>query len=135
MHWPTHRLRAAPLRKPSAPSDGRSGKRRSGLCQLKEKSGQHRVVEIPAIGLPESCTSQWMANIDNHITSPERKHGVTALEKLLQIDIPVNLSNVKMVFSIGALVFEGDLPASIFHLQLIENDAADWTAKSEVIGV
>jgi intracellular sulfur oxidation DsrE/DsrF family protein len=60
---------------------------------------------------------------------------VTALEKLLQIDIPVNLSNVKMVFSIGALVFEGDLPASIFHLQLIENDIADWTAKSEVIPV
>ena len=39
---------------------------------------------------------------------------MTALEKLLHIDIPVNLSNVKMVFSIGALAFEGDLPASIF---------------------
>jgi hypothetical protein len=27
-----------------------------------------------------------------------------------------------MAFSIGALAFEGDLPASIFHLQLIENE-------------
>jgi intracellular sulfur oxidation DsrE/DsrF family protein len=56
-------------------------------------------------------------------------------EKLLHIDIPVKLANVKTVFSIGALAFEGDLPASIFHLQLIENDIADWNAKSEVIAV
>jgi len=45
------------------------------------------------------------------------------------------LANVKTVFSIGALAFEGDLPASIFHLQLIENDIGDWNAKSEVIAV
>src|SRR5215469_18744281 len=51
------------------------------------------------------------------------------------IDIPVKLKEVKTVFSIAALAFEGDLPASIFHLQLIENDIADWKAKSEVIAV
>lgn len=56
-------------------------------------------------------------------------------EKLLHIDIPVKLSNVKTVFSIGALAFEGDLPASIFHLQLIENDTANWQARAEVIAV
>ena len=56
-------------------------------------------------------------------------------EKLLLIDIPVKLANVKTVYSIGALAFEGDLPASIFHLQLIENDIGDWNAKSEVIAV
>ena len=56
-------------------------------------------------------------------------------EKLLRIDIPVKLANVKTVYSIGALAFEGDLPASIFHLQLIENDITDWNAKSEVIAV
>ena len=55
----------------------------------------------------------------------ERGHDMTALEKPLHIDIPVHLSNVKTVFSIGALGFEGDLPASIFHLQLIKNDIAD----------
>ena len=60
---------------------------------------------------------------------------MSASEKLLHIDIPVKLSNVKTVFSIGALAFEGDLPASIFHLQLIENDIADWNAKSEVMAV
>jgi len=60
---------------------------------------------------------------------------MTASEKLLHIDVPVKLPDVKMVFSIGALAFEGDLPASIFHLQLIENDIPDWNAKSEVTAV
>jgi intracellular sulfur oxidation DsrE/DsrF family protein len=60
---------------------------------------------------------------------------VSVSEKPLHIDIPVKLANVKTVFSIGALSFEGDLPASIFHLQLIENDITDWNAKSEVIAV
>ena len=32
----------------------------------------------------------------------------------LHIDIPVKLSEVKSVYSIGALAFEGDLPASLF---------------------
>jgi intracellular sulfur oxidation DsrE/DsrF family protein len=60
---------------------------------------------------------------------------VSVSEKPLRIDIPVKLAEVKTVFSIGALAFEGDLPASIFHIQLIENDIADWNAKSEVIAV
>ena len=60
---------------------------------------------------------------------------MTVSEKLLQIDIPVKLSDVNLVFSIGALEFEGDLPASIFHLQLIKNDIADWNAESQVISV
>ena len=60
---------------------------------------------------------------------------MTKSEKPLHIDIPVKLAEVKTVFSIGALAFEGDLPASIFHLQLIRNDVADWNAKSELIAV
>ena len=60
---------------------------------------------------------------------------MTVSEKPLHIDIPVKLTEAKVVFSIGALAFEGDLPASIFHLQLIENDVADWKAKSEVVAV
>lgn len=53
----------------------------------------------------------------------------------LHIDIPVKLSQVKLVFSIGALVFEGDLPASIFHIQLIKNDIAAWQAADEIVAV
>jgi intracellular sulfur oxidation DsrE/DsrF family protein len=50
----------------------------------------------------------------------------------LHIDIPVHLDDVKAVFSVAGLSFEGDLPASIFHLQLITGDVADWGATSEV---
>ena len=58
-----------------------------------------------------------------------------APEKALHIDIPVKLSDVKVVFSVGALQFEGDLPASIFHMQLIKSDIANWGAASEVVAV
>jgi hypothetical protein len=57
---------------------------------------------------------------------------MTVSEKPLHIDIPVKMTNVRTVYSIGALAFEGDLPASIFHLQLIEGDIADWNAKSDI---
>ena len=56
-------------------------------------------------------------------------------QKPLHIDIPVKLSDVKVVFSIGALAFEGDLPASIFHMQLLKNDIASWSATSEIVAV
>src|SRR2546423_690940 len=56
-------------------------------------------------------------------------------EKPLHIDIPVKLTEMRAVFSVGALAFEGDLPASIFHLQLIMNDIADWNAKAQVVAV
>ena len=53
----------------------------------------------------------------------------------LHIDIPVKLDEVKAVFSVAALSFEGDLPASLFHLQLLTGDIADWGATSEVVVV
>ena len=58
-----------------------------------------------------------------------------APDKPLHIDIPVKLSDVKAVFSVDALAFEGDLPASIFHMQLIKNDIANWGATSEIVAV
>ena len=55
--------------------------------------------------------------------------------RTLHIDIPVKLTDVSIVFSIGALAFEGDLPASLFHLQLIIDDAATWGARSDLVAV
>jgi intracellular sulfur oxidation DsrE/DsrF family protein len=60
---------------------------------------------------------------------------MSTLEKPLHIDIPVTLSELKIAFSVAALAFEGDLPASIFHLQLITDNIADWRAKAQVIVV
>ena len=56
-------------------------------------------------------------------------------EKPLRIDIPVRLTELRVAFSSAALAFEGDLPASIFHLQLLTHDIADWQAKAQVIAV
>ena len=60
---------------------------------------------------------------------------MVTLEKPLRIDIPVRLRELRIAFSIADLAFEGDLPASIFHLQLITNNIADWKAKAQVIAV
>jgi intracellular sulfur oxidation DsrE/DsrF family protein len=56
-------------------------------------------------------------------------------ESALFIDIPVELQEVKSVHSIGGLEFEGDLPAALFHLQLITTDIANWKASSDVVVV
>ncbi|HHT0593907.1 TPA: hypothetical protein ACTXXA_002801 [Legionella anisa] len=56
-------------------------------------------------------------------------------KKPLHIDIPVKLTEVRAVFSVGSLAFEGELPAAMFHIQLIKNNISDWGAKSEVIVV
>jgi hypothetical protein len=53
----------------------------------------------------------------------------------LRIDIPVKLAQVKNVFSIASLSFEGDLPAALFHLGLLIDDVASWNAKSHVIAI
>ncbi len=60
---------------------------------------------------------------------------MTTMAKPLNIDIPVVLIAVKAVFSVASLSFEGDLPASIFHMQLITGDVADWKASADVIVV
>src|SRR5258708_13577395 len=60
---------------------------------------------------------------------------MSTLQKPLHIDIPVKLAEVKVAFSVPALVFEGDLAVCIFHLQLIGNDIGDWNAKAQVIVV
>jgi intracellular sulfur oxidation DsrE/DsrF family protein len=42
---------------------------------------------------------------------------------------------VKVVFSIASLSFEGDLPASLFHMGLIMNDSPDWKVKPQVFAI
>jgi intracellular sulfur oxidation DsrE/DsrF family protein len=69
------------------------------------------------------------------MNSLERNLDMSTLAKPLHIDIPVKLTEVKVAFSVAALAFEGDLPASIFHLQLIEKDVADWNARAQIFAV
>ena len=60
---------------------------------------------------------------------------MTSPNKPLQIDIPVKLYDVKAVFSVATLAFQGDLPDSIIHLRRLTNDIADWGATSEVVAI
>lgn len=60
---------------------------------------------------------------------------MTTPAKPLHIDIPVKLSDAKVVFSISSLAFEGDLPASIFHLNLVIKDSHNWNAKADIVAV
>jgi intracellular sulfur oxidation DsrE/DsrF family protein len=60
---------------------------------------------------------------------------MTTTVKPLRIDIPVRLNELRIAFSIADLAFEGDLPACIFHLQIITQNIADWNAKAQVIAV
>ena len=60
---------------------------------------------------------------------------MSTTEKELHIDIPVKLSDVKVVFSVASLSFEGDLPAAFFHLHLIVDDISNWKAKSQVVAI
>lgn len=51
----------------------------------------------------------------------------------LHIDIPVQLDEVNVVFSVASLSFEGDMPAVLFHAGLVLGDAAEWEVKPHVI--
>jgi intracellular sulfur oxidation DsrE/DsrF family protein len=55
--------------------------------------------------------------------------------EVLHIDIPVTLAALRVAFSVPALTFEGDLPASIFHMQLLQTDAEEWQADAAIIAV
>jgi intracellular sulfur oxidation DsrE/DsrF family protein len=65
----------------------------------------------------------------------QKEHDVTSPNKPLQIDIPVKLYDVKAVFSVATLAFQGDLPDSIIHLRRLTSDIADWGATSEVVAI
>ena len=73
---------------------------------------------------------------DHEMTTLDTTESTTTYPNTpLHIDIPVKLDEVKSVFSVAALSFEGDLPASLFHLGLITDDIADWDASSKVVVV
>ena len=60
---------------------------------------------------------------------------MTSPDKPLHIDVPVKLDDVKAVFSVGTLAFQGDMPTAIIHLQRVTSDIADWGATSEVVAI
>jgi intracellular sulfur oxidation DsrE/DsrF family protein len=53
----------------------------------------------------------------------------------LHIDIPVKLEKAKVVFDIGHLVLNGDVPFFTGDMDLLATDLKDWNLKGEVIAV
>ncbi|WP_205876144.1 DsrE family protein [Mycobacterium camsae] len=56
-------------------------------------------------------------------------------ENALRIDVPVELSEVKVAFSVASLTFEGDMPAVMFHAGIVLSDATAWKVHPDVVVV
>jgi intracellular sulfur oxidation DsrE/DsrF family protein len=65
--------------------------------------------------------------------SGDRAHAQS--DKALHIDIPVKLEKARVVFDIGHLVFNGDVPFVLGDMDLLVSDLRDWNVKGEVIAV
>jgi len=53
----------------------------------------------------------------------------------LHIDVPVKLEKAKVVFDIGHLVLNGNVPFFTRDMDLLVTDLKDWNVKGEVIAV
>jgi hypothetical protein len=53
----------------------------------------------------------------------------------LHIDIPVKLEKANVVFDIGHLVLNGDMPFFLGDMDLLVTDLKDWNVKGEMIAV
>jgi intracellular sulfur oxidation DsrE/DsrF family protein len=56
-------------------------------------------------------------------------------DRKLHIDVPVKLEKANVVFDIGKLVLNGDMPFFIGDLDLLASDLKDWNVKGQIIAV
>ena len=56
-------------------------------------------------------------------------------DQALRIDIPVKLEKANVVFDIGHLVLNGDMPFFLGDMDLLASDLSDWNVKGEIIAV
>ena len=56
-------------------------------------------------------------------------------KRAVHIDIPVKLDKANVVFDIGHLMLNGDVPFFAGDMDLLVSDLADWNVKGEVIAV
>src|SRR5215468_1235274 len=56
-------------------------------------------------------------------------------DQALHIDIPVKLEKANVVFDIGHLVLNGDMPFFLGDMDLLVTDLKDWNVKGEIIAV
>jgi intracellular sulfur oxidation DsrE/DsrF family protein len=56
-------------------------------------------------------------------------------DQKLQIDVPVKLEKANVVFDIGHLVLNGDMPFFLGDMDLLATDLSDWKVKGKIIAV
>jgi intracellular sulfur oxidation DsrE/DsrF family protein len=56
-------------------------------------------------------------------------------DQTLHFDIPVKLEKANVVFDIGKLVLNGDMPFFIGDMDLLATDLSHWNVKGEIIAV
>ena len=56
-------------------------------------------------------------------------------DQKLQIDVPVKLEKANVVFDIGHLVLNGDMPFFLGDMDLLASDLSDWSVKGQIIAV
>ena len=56
-------------------------------------------------------------------------------DQALHIDVPVKLEKANVVFDIGHLVLNGDMPFFIGDVDLLVTNLSDWNVKGDVIAV
>jgi len=56
-------------------------------------------------------------------------------DQALHIDVPVKLEKAKVVFDIGHMVLNGDMPFFLGDMDLLASDLKDWNVKGEIIAV
>jgi intracellular sulfur oxidation DsrE/DsrF family protein len=53
----------------------------------------------------------------------------------LRIDVPVKLEKANVVFDVGHLVLNGDMPFVLGDMDLLATDLSNWNVKGEIIAV
>jgi intracellular sulfur oxidation DsrE/DsrF family protein len=56
-------------------------------------------------------------------------------DQALHIDVPVKLEKANVVFDIGHLVLNGDMPFFLGDMDLLATDLSNWNVKGEIIAV
>ena len=56
-------------------------------------------------------------------------------DQALRIDVPVKLDKANVVFDIGHLVLNGDMPFFLGDMDLLASDLGNWNVKGEIIAV
>jgi intracellular sulfur oxidation DsrE/DsrF family protein len=56
-------------------------------------------------------------------------------DQALHIDVPVKLEKANVVFDIGHLVLNGDMPFFLGDMDLLATDLHEWNVKGEIIAV